>query len=121
MKYVWVALLVGVLGGQRGAPPQPPPTPRVAAPTDLVGYWVSIVSEDWRWRMGLGLKGDYGYLTLFDTAEECLNYMNEVVANDLFSEAPHAIYDLASYERHWVSVEVRLPNYSPILNRKANL
>ena len=31
---------------------------------DLAGYWVAIVSEDWRWRMGAGLKGDYGYLTL---------------------------------------------------------
>src|SRR5213594_3308680 len=49
-------------GGQRGA--QAPPTPKAAAPTDLVGYWVAIVSEDWRWRMGVGLKGDYGYLTL---------------------------------------------------------
>jgi len=31
---------------------------RVGAPVDLTGYWVSIVSEDWRWRMVTPLKGD---------------------------------------------------------------
>jgi hypothetical protein len=40
--------------------------PRTAAPVDLTGYWVSIISEDWRWRMGVGLKGDFGYVTLND-------------------------------------------------------
>jgi hypothetical protein len=29
----------------------PPPTPQAAAPFDMTGYWVSIVTEDWRWRM----------------------------------------------------------------------
>jgi hypothetical protein len=49
----------------RGAGAAPPaPTPRAAAPINLVGYWVSIVSEDWRWRMGVGQKGDFGYLPL---------------------------------------------------------
>ncbi len=33
------------------APPAPPPAPRAAAPIDLTGYWVSIVTQDWRWRM----------------------------------------------------------------------
>jgi hypothetical protein len=36
----------------------PPPTPKAAAPVDLTGYWVSVVSEDWRWRMVTPLKGD---------------------------------------------------------------
>src|SRR4051794_37663895 len=26
-------------------------TPRATAPIDLTGYWVSVVTEDWRWRM----------------------------------------------------------------------
>src|SRR4051812_48626913 len=34
----------------RGAP-QPPATPRSRAAFDLSGYWVSVVTEDWRWRM----------------------------------------------------------------------
>jgi hypothetical protein len=45
--------------GQRGGPPQPPASPRAAAPIDLTGYWVSIVSEDWRYRMTTPPKGDY--------------------------------------------------------------
>jgi hypothetical protein len=48
--------------GAAGAPAQAPPTPRANAPIDLTGTWVSIVSEDWRWRMGVGLKGDFGYM-----------------------------------------------------------
>ena len=42
-------------GGGRGAPP----TGKPAAPFDPTGYWVSIVGEDWRWRM-FPNKGDYG-------------------------------------------------------------
>ncbi len=37
----------------------PPPTPRAAAPVDFTGNWVSIVSEDWRWRMITPPKGAY--------------------------------------------------------------
>ncbi len=42
-----------------GAPAAPPPVPRAAAPIDLTGYWVSIVTQDWRWRMVTPRKGDY--------------------------------------------------------------
>jgi hypothetical protein len=41
------------------ATPAAPPTPRAAAPIDLTGYWVSVVTEDWRWRMLTPPKGDY--------------------------------------------------------------
>jgi len=41
-----------------GPPPGPPPTPRAAAPVDLTGYWVSLVTEDWRSRMTVPPKGD---------------------------------------------------------------
>ena len=40
-------------------PPPPPQPPRAAAPIDLTGYWVSIVTQDWRWRMVTPAKGDY--------------------------------------------------------------
>ena len=46
----------GGRGGQRGQPPQ---TPKAGAPIDLTGYWVSIVTEDWRWRMVTPAKGDF--------------------------------------------------------------
>lgn len=45
--------------GRGGQPAEPPPTPRAAAPIDLTGNWVSIVTEDWRWRMVVPPKGDY--------------------------------------------------------------
>jgi hypothetical protein len=43
----------------RGGRGGPPPAPRAAAPVDLTGNWVSVVSEDWRWRMITPAKGDY--------------------------------------------------------------
>jgi hypothetical protein len=43
-------------GGGRGGPPQ---SPRASAPVDLTGYWVSIITEDWRYRMVTPAPGDY--------------------------------------------------------------
>jgi hypothetical protein len=43
---------------------QAPQTPRTSAPIDLTGYWVSVVTEDWRWRMLTPPKGDYTSLPL---------------------------------------------------------
>jgi len=37
----------------------PQGNPRTSAPVDLTGYWVSVVSEDWRHRMATPKKGDY--------------------------------------------------------------
>lgn len=34
-------------------------TAKAAAPADLTGQWVSIISEDWRYRMVTPIKGDY--------------------------------------------------------------
>jgi hypothetical protein len=44
-------------------PPQgrggPPPAGRGGAPVDLIGTWVSVVTEDWEARMMPPVKGDY--------------------------------------------------------------
>ena len=54
----------------RGAPPQgrggptAPPTGRAAAPVDLTGQWVSLITEDWRYRMFTPPKGDYALVPL---------------------------------------------------------
>lgn len=59
----WAAISVAVflsaplLAQERGR--QPSTTAKAAAPIDLTGYWVSIVSEDWRIRMITPQKGDY--------------------------------------------------------------
>ena len=50
--------------GGRGAPPQPPRSPRDAAPVDFTGYWVSVVTEDWRWRMVTAARGDFAGVPL---------------------------------------------------------
>jgi hypothetical protein len=42
----------------RGAPPGPPPTAQAAARADFTGTWVSVVTEDWLWRMITPPKGD---------------------------------------------------------------
>jgi hypothetical protein len=49
--------------GAQGAPAAPQ-TPRDAAPIDLTGFWVSVVNEDWRWRMVTPPKGDYASVPL---------------------------------------------------------
>ncbi|HXH25598.1 MAG TPA: hypothetical protein VNI78_10135 [Vicinamibacterales bacterium] len=73
MRRLWataatVVLLGARLYGQAPAPSaagaQPPQTPRAMAPFDLTGYWVSVVTEDWRWRMVVPKKGDYASVPL---------------------------------------------------------
>jgi hypothetical protein len=47
------------LAQNRGEPPAVDRPPKAAAPIDLTGYWVSVVTEDWRYRMVTPAKGDY--------------------------------------------------------------
>src|SRR5688572_13854775 len=37
---------------------------RASAPVDLTGHWVSVVTEDWRYRMITPPKGEYGSVPL---------------------------------------------------------
>jgi hypothetical protein len=57
-------LSVGTHGQAPPAAPRPAPTVRELAPIDLIGYWVSVVTEDWRYRMVMPLKGDFGSVPL---------------------------------------------------------
>jgi hypothetical protein len=69
LAIVGPVLLDRPLEAQRGGgPPQPPRAPRAAAPIDLTGYWVSIVTQDWRWRMVAPRKGDYQGIQLTQEA-----------------------------------------------------
>ena len=59
---VWVVLLPVVFYGQSGqgrGAAAPPANAKAAAPVDLTGQWVSVVTEDWRYRMVTPAKGDY--------------------------------------------------------------
>jgi len=64
-----VALLVVVLapgllaqGRAGGAPAGPAPTGRGAAPQDLTGTWVSVVTQHWHFRMQVPPKNDFTML-----------------------------------------------------------
>jgi len=49
-------------GGRGGRAGGAAPTPQASAPIELTGYWVSLVADDWRWRMVTPPKGDVLYL-----------------------------------------------------------
>jgi hypothetical protein len=56
-KRVALLLLIAAtssLSAQRGGQ-----TARAAAPVDLTGYWISVVTEDWRYRMVTPARGDH--------------------------------------------------------------
>ena len=55
----------GARGGGRGAGRGG----RGGAPFDMTGYWVSVVGEDWRWRM-FPARGDYGAVPLNQAARK---------------------------------------------------
>ena len=68
-----IAAVIGVLlltsaasrgQGQVAQPRAPGSSSRDLAPIDLTGYWVSVVTEDWRYRMVMPVKGDYGSVPL---------------------------------------------------------
>ena len=50
--------------GGRGGPAGPIGPARQTAPVDLTGNWVSVVTEDWQWRMVTPKKGDYSSVPL---------------------------------------------------------
>jgi hypothetical protein len=50
------------LDAQRGG--APPAAPRAAAAIDLTGHWVSVITEDWKFRMVTPKKGVFDSLTL---------------------------------------------------------
>jgi hypothetical protein len=70
---VWIAVLSPLVAqGPPGPPPGPPRSPRAAAPVDLTGYWVSVIAEDWRWRMVTPLKGDSSSIPITAEARKVL-------------------------------------------------
>src|SRR5215218_9469154 len=50
-----------------------PAAPRAAAPVDLTGTWVALVTEDWRWRMMTPPKGDYSSIPLTQAGIDLVN------------------------------------------------
>jgi hypothetical protein len=80
MKYRTLAfvLTVVVAGAHEGVSAQgrggqAPASPRASASIDLTGYWVSVVTEDWRWRMVTPPKGDYASVPMTAEARTVAN------------------------------------------------
>jgi hypothetical protein len=57
-------LPIRVYAQRGGRAAGPPPSAREAAAIDLTGYWVSVITEDWKFRMVTPKKGVYDALTL---------------------------------------------------------
>ena len=58
-----LALAPAVWAQGRGGPGGPPPPAKAAAPFDPTGYWVSIIVDEWRFRVD-PQKGDLPYLPI---------------------------------------------------------
>ena len=76
MLALWVTVVVvpslhGQQRGQRGQ--RGAQTPRSSAAADLTGYWVSVVTEDWEFRMLTPPKGEFGGLGSIDRKSTRLN------------------------------------------------
>ncbi len=56
---IFAVLAAVMTEAQRGGVQPAPQPPRLAAPIDLTGYWVSLVTEDWRYRVAIPPRGDY--------------------------------------------------------------
>ena len=69
-----IALFAGrpAIAQARPAAPQPAPA-KAAAVVDLSGYWVSIIDDEWRWRMITPAKGDTSFVPLNAEARRITN------------------------------------------------
>jgi hypothetical protein len=59
--------------GQRGGGPAAPQSAQTSATTDLTGYWVRLVTEDWRWLMAVPPKGNSDSIGLSPAGTAILN------------------------------------------------
>lgn len=68
-------LVQGLLPAQAA---QAPESARAAAPHDLTGYWVAVVTEDWRFRMMTAKAGDYQGINLTQLGQQVANAWDPV-------------------------------------------
>src|SRR5712691_9732301 len=68
-----LAASVPILGSAQGRGAPVARSPKDAAPIDLSGNWVSLVTEDWRWRMATPLKGDSASVPINQAAKKIVD------------------------------------------------
>ena len=71
-----VAVAASPLRTQAQAAARAPQAARASAPVDLTGYWVSFITEDWRYRMVTPPRGDYRNVPVTREALRLLNAWN---------------------------------------------
>lgn len=64
-----LASSIAVAAAQRGGPPGPQ-TPRLAASIDVTGYWVPLITEDWRYRVVTPPAGDFTSIPMSPAARK---------------------------------------------------
>jgi hypothetical protein len=65
-----IALVHCAMGQNRAAPASPAKT---SASVDLTGYWVALITEDWRFRMVTPRKGDFQAVPINEQARTVAN------------------------------------------------
>lgn len=78
---VFVAVSLDAQRGRGGGPAGPPRTGRDLAPVDLAGTWVSVVTEDWRWRMATPPVGDVASIPVTAEARAAAKAWNPAADN----------------------------------------
>jgi hypothetical protein len=63
----------GAPPGGRAGGPAVPATGRTQAPYDITGYWVSLVTDDWRYRMLTPPKGNADYMPVNPEARRVMD------------------------------------------------
>jgi len=82
MRVLSIAALVTLLlvaaqhraaGQDRNVPASAVASPKASAPVDMTGYWVALVTEDWRVRMVTPRKGDFQAVPMTEQARKIAN------------------------------------------------
>jgi hypothetical protein len=93
------------LRAQPAGTTKPPPTPRAQAPIDPTGYWVSLITQNWQYRMVVPGRGEYADIPLNDKSKR-------------FADAWNAAADIAAgkaCEAYGAAVLMRNPERLHIL------
>jgi len=64
LRFGCLGLLMLVCAQTHAQRPAESAAARAAAPIDMTGYWVAVITEDWRFRMVTPPKGDYNSVPL---------------------------------------------------------
>jgi hypothetical protein len=64
------AALPRAAGQDRGMPAKATATAKASALVDMTGYWVAVVTKDWRFRMVTPRKGDYQSVPMTEQARK---------------------------------------------------